>query len=77
MAQTTRAQFYQLATKSKHYTIEENDHDDSFSVVKRHPKTNKILEGYRCFVSGHCLDLVGGSSIPCSPHEAAEHLKLV
>lgn len=77
MATTTRAQLYTLASKAKRFTIERNDHNESFAVVRRHQTTGKILEGVRCFVSGQCLDLSAESSLPFSPHEAAQLLKLV
>lgn len=77
-ATTTRAQLHQLATKAKGITVEVNTHDGSFSLVaKRHPTTNKILKGFRCFVSGHCLDLSGESSPTYTPHEVAQLLGLV
>ena len=77
MTTTTRTQLYNLASKAKRFTIERNDHNESFAIVRRHQATNKILEGVRCFVSGQCLDLSSESSIPLSPHEAAQLLKLV
>jgi hypothetical protein len=77
MAQTTRTELFQLGKKSKRFTIELNTHDGSFAIVKRHPTTNKIVEGFRCFVSGHCLDLSDGPASPCTPHEAAVNLKLI
>jgi hypothetical protein len=77
MAQTTRVQLFQLASKSKQLTVAVNDHDDSFTVAKLHPTTNKIVESYRCFVSGQCLELTDGPAIPCTPHEVAIKLGLI
>lgn len=76
--QTTRAQLHQLATKTKRISVEVNTHDSSFSLIaKRHPKTGKILEGFRCFISGHCLDLSMESSPAYTPHDVAQRLNLI
>jgi hypothetical protein len=72
----TRGQLFKLAKKSKKLNVDISEHDHSFTISQKDPKTKLIVKNIRCFVSGQCLDLTSGRSAPISPDEAARILEL-
>ena len=77
MAQINLTQLIELATKSKRFEIEKNNHDGSIAIIRKNHETQQIIEGVRCYISGQCLDLTWNLSPPLSLHEAGQLLHLV